>query len=44
MQTITIGQPAPDITLTQLDGRSQPMSAYWQENRAVLFIFLRHLA
>jgi peroxiredoxin len=41
---ITIGKAAPDMTLTRLDGRSVPMSAYWRENRAVLFIFLRHLA
>jgi len=41
---ITVGKSAPDITLIDLDGRSRPLSSFWRENRATLFVFLRHLA
>ena len=43
-QRTRIGQAAPDVTLTTLDGRSVPLSDYWGNGRSLLLIFLRHLA
>jgi hypothetical protein len=41
-------QPAPDITLTTLQGNAAALSDYWgpaesRNGRSALFIFLRHL-
>ena len=44
MNHLRPGQPAPDAILSQLDGRSHPLSSYWGNGRSVLLIFLRHLA
>lgn len=44
MSSLRPGQPAPDVTLQLLDGRSVSLSAYWGNGRGLLLIFLRHLA
>lgn len=44
MPKLRPGQPAPDTTLSLLDGRSVPLSSYWGNGRVTLLIFLRHLA
>lgn len=44
MPKLRPGQPAPDVTLSLLDGRSVRLSSYWGNGRATLLIFLRHLA
>lgn len=41
---IRLGQPAPDLTLTLLDGPAVPLSSFWGDGRSLLLIFLRHLA
>ena len=38
------GEPAPDVMVSTLDGRSVPLSSYWGNGRSLLLIFLRHLA
>lgn len=35
--------PNPELELAYLDGQTAPMATFW-EDRAVLIIFLRHLA
>lgn len=44
MPVIRPGQPAPDVMLKLLDGRSVSLSTYWGNGRSLLLIFLRHLA
>ena len=44
MPRLRPGQPAPNITLSLLDGHPAPLAAYWSNNRSLLLIFLRHLA
>ena len=44
MPKLQPGQPAPDVTLKNLDGRSVTLSSFWENGRAALLIFLRHLA
>ena len=44
MTRLRPGQPAPDVMLQLLDGRSVSLSSYWGNGRATLLIFLRHLA
>ncbi|MDA0245605.1 MAG: hypothetical protein OT477_19500 [Chloroflexi bacterium] len=44
MARLKIGQPAPDIVLPFLDGRTAALSDYWGDGRSLLLIFLRHLA
>lgn len=44
MPRLRIGQPALDVMLTTLDGRSVSLSSYWGNGRSLLLIFLRHLA
>ncbi len=38
-----IGDAAPDLTLTTLDGQPVALSTTWQGGRAALLVFLRHL-
>lgn len=44
MPRLRPGQLAPDVTLSLLDGRSAPLSAYWGDGHNLWLIFLRHLA
>ena len=44
MSRLRSGQPAPDVQLSLLDGRSVTLSSYWGNGRSLLLIFLRHLA
>jgi peroxiredoxin len=44
MARLKTGQPAPNVTLATLDGRSVAMADYWGNGRSCLLIFLRHLA
>lgn len=44
MTRLRPGQPAPDVMLSLLDGRSAALSEYWGNGRSLLLIFLRHLA
>ncbi len=44
MARLKAGQPAPNVTLTMLDGRSAALADYWGNGRSCLLIFLRHLA
>ncbi|MEZ4514044.1 MAG: hypothetical protein R3C62_19405 [Chloroflexota bacterium] len=37
-------QLAPDVVLTTTNGRSVPLSSFWQNGRFLHLIFLRHLA
>ena len=41
--TLSIGQSAPNIRLTTLDGQPVPLAQAWQAGRPALLIFLRHL-
>jgi peroxiredoxin len=36
-----VGQPAPDVTLHDEDGREVTLSAYWRE-RPTFFVWIRH--
>lgn len=44
MSKLKLGNPAPDLMLTTLDGRSVALSDHWGNGRSALLIFLRHLA
>ncbi|VAW34508.1 hypothetical protein MNBD_CHLOROFLEXI01-5150 [hydrothermal vent metagenome] len=44
MAKLGLGQLAPDVNLTTLDGRSQQLSSFWGSGQPLLLIFLRHLA
>ncbi len=44
MPHLHTGQPAPDVTLSLLNGRSIHLSTFWEDGRSTLLIFLRHLA
>ena len=44
MARLQPGQPALDVMLSLLDGRSVALSEYWGNGRSLLLIFLRHLA
>ncbi len=37
-------QPAPDVMLSLLNGRTVHLSTFWEDGRSTLLIFLRHLA
>lgn len=41
MATIKTGQPAPDFTLTTLEGQTVSLGDY--RGQSVLLVFLRHL-
>ena len=40
---VQAGQPAPNVTLTTLDGQPVPLAQAWRAGRPALLIFLRHL-
>ena len=40
---LRLGDPAPDVTLLDLEGTSVQLSNVWQQDNLVLLIFLRHL-
>lgn len=40
---LAVGQPAPNATLTTLDGGAIELASLWREGRHVLLLFLRHL-
>lgn len=44
MTRLQLGQPAPSVPMTTLDGRSVSLADYWGNGRHLLLIFLRHLA
>ena len=37
------GDKAPDVVLKNLEGQTMTLSAYWQQGKNVLLVFLRHL-
>ena len=37
------GDKAPDVVLENLEGQTMTLSAYWQQGKNVLLVFLRHL-
>ncbi len=41
---IKVGQPAPEVLLSDINNRSQQLSTCWANGRHTLLIFLRHLA
>ncbi len=41
--TLSIGQPAPNVMLTTLDGQPVPLARAWQTGQPALLVFLRHL-
>ncbi len=40
--TLELGDPVPELELTNQHGEQVPISRYWQERPAVFF-FVRHL-
>jgi hypothetical protein len=38
---VIVGQPAPDVTLHDEEGREVALSAFWRE-RATFFVWIRH--
>ena len=44
MPILRVGEQAPDVTLSLLDGRTTPLSTYWRGGQTAWIIFLRHLA
>ena len=44
MAKIKVGQQAPDVALSTIDGEPIQLSASWNNGRHALIIFLRHLA
>jgi peroxiredoxin len=40
---LRIGDIAPDLTLTTVDGQSVALSEFWRNGHAALLVFLRHL-
>jgi peroxiredoxin len=43
MPRLRPGQPAPDLTLSRLDGSPVALSSFWGSRHHLLLIFLRHL-
>ncbi len=41
--TLTIGDRAPELTLTHLDGQQVRLSQAWSTGRPALLVCLRHL-
>ena len=44
MAKIKVGQQAPDVTLSTIEGDPIQLSDAWNNDRHALIIFLRHLA
>ncbi|MEZ4659791.1 MAG: hypothetical protein R2911_19725 [Caldilineaceae bacterium] len=44
MARLRIGDPAPDLTLKDIEGAPIPLASMWGNGRHALLIFLRHLA
>ena len=40
---LQVGEPAPNTTLTTLDGQPTQLAQAWQAGQPALLIFLRHL-
>jgi peroxiredoxin len=43
MERVQPGDPAPDVTLMTLEGKTVPLAETWRGGRHVLLVFLRHL-
>jgi hypothetical protein len=41
---LSIGKPAPDVTVHTLEGTPAALGELWGNGRSLLLIFLRHLA
>jgi len=40
---LRIGDEAPDIMLTAIDGQQVPLAETWRNGHTALLVFLRHL-
>lgn len=40
---LKVGNRAPDVLLSYVDGKQVQLSEYWGNGRSTLLIFLRHL-
>ena len=43
MSELQIGDLAPNLVLTTLEGKSVSLASYWENNEILLVVFLRHL-